>query len=37
MFSMENGPAGIITHNAGHPLLRIVADYLLTSRKCFER
>jgi hypothetical protein len=23
--------------NAGHPLLRIVADYLLTSRKCFER
>jgi len=23
--------------NAGHPLIRIVADYLLTSRKCFER
>jgi hypothetical protein len=23
--------------NAGHPLLRMVADYLLTSRKCFER
>jgi hypothetical protein len=23
--------------DAGHPLVRIVADYLLTSRKCFER
>jgi hypothetical protein len=23
--------------NAGHPLIRIVADYLLASRKCFER
>ncbi len=23
--------------DAGHPLIRIVADYLLASRKCFER
>ena len=26
-----------LARDAGHPLLRIVADYLLTTRKCFER
>jgi hypothetical protein len=27
----------IAAGNPGHPLLRIVADYLVTSRKCHER